>query len=304
MPDQKTENTQEKKTASRKRKRRPSVVWRLVMLAAVAVLVFSLWQLVRVFQNYREVDEDYGSITAQMEKRSVPVPVTTAAPGEESESNAQEKEPGEESEEGETGQELVMAVPQETEEPYELTVPDFDYLRGVNEYVIGWIQIPGTKINYPVVQGTDNEYWLSHTFENKEKFCGAIFMDAGIEDRFDDKNPIIYGHNLRSGSMFSRLNRYAEKEFWDENPYIYITTPDELIICQVFSAYQTTADADIYYFGFGSDDQFQAYIDRVTSYSVYDAGITVTKEDSIVTLSTCANDVTQRFVVHAKRIQN
>ena len=75
-------------------------------------------------------------------------------------------------------------------------------------------------------------------------------MDAAIEDRFEDKNAIIYGHNLKSGAMFSRLNRYARKSFWDANRYIYITTPDGMDVYEVFSAYQTTADADIYYYGF------------------------------------------------------
>ena len=211
-----------------------------------------------------------------------------------------------------TPQDGTDDTPQENETPEEtwapevdfaLTVPDFDYLRSVNSQVIGWIQIPGTKINYPIVQGTDNDYYLNHTFSGEENSCGAIFMDAGIDEQFSDKNPIIHGHNLKSGAMFSRLNRYSRRAFWDANRYIYITTPDGLYIYEVFSAYEIPPGVDIYFFGFGENQEFQDYLDRVTSYSIYDAGIEVTSADDIVTLSTCANDTTKRFVVHAKRIQ-
>ena len=195
-----------------------------------------------------------------------------------------------------------VEVKDETSMKRTYTEIDFAGMRAVNEDVIGWIQIPGTKINYPIVQGSDNDYYLNHTVSGEENSGGAIFMDCAISDQFDDKNAIIYGHNLKSGAMFSRLNRYARKSFWNANRYIYITTPFGVDTYEVFSAYQTTADADIYYYGFGEDQYYQDYLNRITSYSIFNAGIPLGVDDTIITLSTCANDTTQRFIVHAKKL--
>jgi len=158
-------------------------------------------------------------------------------------------------------------------------------------------------VNYPIVQGADNSYYLTHSLSGEESISGAVFMDTGIAAQFKDRNPILYGHNMKNGSMFSRLNRYARRSFWEANRYIYVTTPEGISVYEVFSAYQMPADTDIYHFGFQADDTFQKYLDRIVSYSIYDAGIDVTKENFIITLSTCANDRVQRFVVHAKRVE-
>ena len=292
MSDQ--EKKQTKDTKKKKKKKDTALIWNLAMLVAVLVLAVSLWQLSGILLGYHKANSTYDDIASHMVEETVPVPSGETAVTE-----------PDDNEETKTAQESTAAEKEEeTEEPFRLTVPDFSYLQSLNSDVIGWIQIPGTKINYPIVQGSDNEFYLTHTISGEENTSGAIFMDAAISDGFGDKNPIIYGHNLKSGAMFSRLNRYSRQSFWNANRYIYITTPEGLSVYQVFSAYQIDANADVYYFGFGSDEVFQEYLDRITSYSIYDAGISVTKEDSIVTLSTCANDTTQRFVVHAKRIQN
>lgn len=291
----KSENIEKRNAAAKRRSgKRTAMMWNIVMLVAVVVLAVSLWQLSGIILGYHKANSIYDDIASHMEQDTVPVPV----PEKESKPETSTPEKSESAGETEAGK-----ATEATEAAFVLTVPDFTYLQGINSDVIGWIQIPGTKINYPIVQGSDNEYYLTHTFSGEENSSGAIFMDAEIRDGFDDKNPIIHGHNLKSGAMFSRLNRYSRKSFWDANRYIYITTPDGLAIYQVFSAYTADPDADIYWYGFGSNEEFQEYLDRILSYSIFDAGISVTKEDRIVTLSTCTNDTTQRFVVHAKRIQ-
>lgn len=282
----------------KKKKKKGSPVLTLVFLLAVLVFMFSLWKLTDILSGYHEVEKEYGEIAQEMEQQTVPVP-TLPQP------EIQLNESQETAAAAQATLEVIIEtedVSEETEAPFVLYVPDFAELKRINSDVIGWIQIPGTKINYPIVQGDDNEYYLTHTVNGEENSGGAIFMDAAIEDRFEDKNAIIYGHNLKSGAMFSRLNRYARKSFWDANRYIYITTPFGMSTYQVFSAYQTTADADIYYYGFEEDQYFQEYLDRIVSYSIFNAGVSVNKEDTIITLSTCANDTTQRFIVHAKKL--
>ena len=273
-------------------------VWTLVMLAAVVVFAFSLWQLADILMGYYQVEQEYDNIVQELEQETVPVPTQP-------QQQIQLNENQETAASAQATLEVIIEtedVVEETEEPFVLYLPDFAYLRGINSDIIGWIQLPGTKINYPIVQGSDNEYYLNHTVNGEENSGGAIFMDAAIQDGFNDKNAIIYGHNLKSGAMFSRLNRYARKSFWDANRYIYITTPFGMSVYEVFSAYQTTADADVYYYGFSEDHYYQEYLDRIQSYSIFRAGVSVGVEDTIITLSTCANDTTQRFIVHAKKI--
>lgn len=292
-------SSQRKKPAGKGASR---VVLCLVTLAALAVLGFSLWQLFGIRARYEESDAVYDEILSHMGQEAVPLPARPDGPAKAETSDTSGN--GFDTVETQSASETEGDAETEGyERPYTLTVPDFDYLRGVNSDVIGWIQIPGTRIDYPIVQGSDNEYYLEHVFSGEVNNAGAIFMDAGVTDGFDDRNPIIHGHNLKSGAMFSRLNRYSRVSFWNANRYIYITTPDGLYIYEVFSAYETTTDTDIYYFGFSANDEFQEYIDRVYSYSVHDAGLEVTSEDHIITLSTCANDTSRRFVVHAKRVQ-
>ena len=290
MSDRKIENRkEEKKKRNKTAKKQMTLVWKIIMLAAVVVLAVSLWQLSSILLEYHQGEAVYEEILSHMDQVELPLPTEEDEGGQDGDASREETALGES--ENTVGEERLT-----------LTVPDFAYLQGINSDVVGWIQIPGTVINYPIVQGSDNDYYLTHTFTGEENSGGAIFLDAAIGDGLDDKNPIIHGHNLKSGAMFSRLNRYARRDFWDANRYIYITTPEGIRVYEVFSAYEAQLDADIYYFGFGSDDNFQAYIDRVMSYSIYDAGISVTKDDDIVTLSTCANDTSLRFVVHAKRV--
>lgn len=280
---------------NRRNRQGPSLLLGAGMLLAAAVLCISGWQVGRILWGYHSANASYNKIAREMETEMAGMPDAgklelTANENSLTQTEAEERNEDLENEEGTA---------------YSVTIPDFDYLQSINQDVVGWIQIPGTVINYPIVQGSDNEFYLTHTYAGQENSSGAIFMDAAISNGFDDKNPILYGHNLKSGAMFSRLNRYARAGFWQEHPFVYITTPEHgQMIFQVFAAYQTTPDAPVYYYGFGEDAEFEEYLNRIMSYSVFDANLSVTKADRIVTLSTCANDTEYRFVVHAKRIES
>jgi len=304
----------QKRLAVRRRRarlRRRQQILTVVMLVAAVVLAVSLWQLGSILSDYLGADASYAVLSDQMGHETVAAPDAPAGSG--GSTGAKDDEAGDETEE--ERQDAAQAStgeqePDETEKQADagsvvtITVPDFGYLMDVNSDVVGWIQIPGTRIDYPVVQGSDNEFYLTHTASGEEYSYGAIFLDAIIESGLSDRNPIIYGHNSKSGAMFSRLNRYRKQSFWEAHRYVYITTPDGRDVYEIFSAYETEPDSDSYYFGFGADDVFQEYLDRIRSKSLYDTGVSVTKDDFIVTLSTCANNVEQRFVVHAKRVEN
>lgn len=178
---------------------------------------------------------------------------------------------------------------------------DFDELLKINSDTVGWIRFyPEPKeINYPIVQGEDNDRYLHETFSANENTLGAIFLDAAARPDYTDRNTIIYGHRMKDGSMFRHLQDYDEKSFWEENPYFYIYTPDgKEITYHIYSAGQVKDTSDTYLTAFGSDEEYQAFLDMTKETSLYDTGVEVTTNDTIVTLSTCtAASDENRFVV-------
>lgn len=178
---------------------------------------------------------------------------------------------------------------------------DFDELKAINEDTIGWIRFSPKpeEINYPIVQGTDNEEYLHRTFSANENTLGAIFLNVDNKADFTDRNSIIYGHRMKDGSMFRHLQDYDSQDFWKSNPYFYIYTPDgQKLTYHIFAAGEVEDTSEIYQTQFGSDDAYLKYLNTVTGISIYDTGVKVDTGDTVVTLSTCtsAND-THRFVV-------
>ncbi len=286
---------QERRENGNRRRKKMLLVWRIALLVAVLVFVIALWQLSSILLGYYRGNASYNELLEHMSEETVEIP---AVESEEETIPVTGTEGAGEEEEEET--ESAAVTPTYS---YTLTVPDFSYLTGVNRDVTAWIQIPGTIINFPVVQGADNVYYLTHTFAGQSISNGAIFMEAAISDGFSDKNVILYGHNMKSGAMFGGLSQYSSKSYWSQHPYVYITTSDGVRhIYQIFSVYQLAAEDAVYYFGFSENDTYESYLAYLKSLSLYDTGVTVSRVDQIVTLSTCAKNSTQRFVVHAKKI--
>ena len=194
-----------------------------------------------------------------------------------------------------------LAVKQEKEKDEETFLVDFDKLLEINPDTIGWIRFypEPSIINYPIVQGTDNSKYLKKTFSANENTLGAIFLNVDNHADFSDRNSIIYGHRMKDGSMFRHLQDYDSKEFWEKNPYFYIYTPDgREITYHIYSVGQVNETSDTYKTVFESDEDYQAFIDMTKKVSLYDTGVEVTAEDTIVTLSTCTSASDEhRFVV-------
>lgn len=178
---------------------------------------------------------------------------------------------------------------------------DFDELMKINDDTVGWIRFykEPSQINYPVVQGEDNDLYLHKTFSANENTLGAIFVDAAASSDFTDKNTIIYGHRMKDGSMFRKLEEYKDKDFWKENPYFYIYTPDgKEITYKIYSVGQVLDTSDTYLTSFAGEEDYQKFLDMTMKEADYDTGVKVTTEDTVVTLSTCtAASDEHRFVV-------
>ena len=193
---------------------------------------------------------------------------------------------------------------------------DFDYLTGVNPDCVGWIQACGDKIDYPIVKGTDDLYYLKHSFENKESASGCIFVQADTLDPFEQFVTYIYGHNMKDGSMFHELLEYKDRDYYSEHPTFTIYEPGGAYTCQIYAVLvmdndklpgnnnlDTGSAADASGDTEGSYSS-KAYIDEVIEASIYDTGITPTESDSLIELITCEySGENNRLVVCARVVK-
>ncbi|WP_216828372.1 class B sortase [Alkalihalobacterium elongatum] len=184
-------------------------------------------------------------------------------------------------------------------------IESFQPLLEINKNTIGWITVPNTSIDYPVVQTNDNDYYLDHNFQHSKSDAGAIFMDFRNTPDLSDRHSIIYGHHMRDGSMFKGLLNYENEDFFVNNRTITIQSLAEETEWEVFSAYVTATDFYYIVTDFSSDKEYLDFLHLVQKKSQIQLNdINITHEDQLLTLSTCAYDFDDaRFVVHARRIQ-
>ena len=174
----------------------------------------------------------------------------------------------------------------------EKIVVDFEAMSELNDDIIAWIYCPNTQINYPIVQGSDNDYYLAHLLDGSYNANGTIFMDYQNHSDFSHANTLIYGHNMKSGAMFNAVIAYKQQSFYDEHPYMYIMTPEQNYRLELFAGCVVESISDIYDFA-PSKDVINACIKN----STFDAAIDYPTH-KIVTLSTCTYEYDDaRYVV-------
>ncbi len=174
-----------------------------------------------------------------------------------------------------------------------------------NEETVGWVQVAGTKVNYPFVQTNNNDYYLSHSIDKSVNEAGWIFLDAR-NNLWQDRNTIIYGHGRLNKTMFGSLNDILENGWTDneENFVIKTSTEDENAVWQIFSVYHiaNNPNPDYSVINFSSDQDFLNFANKLKDRSMYDFKATINATDKILTLSTCySND--EKMVVHARLIK-
>ena len=183
---------------------------------------------------------------------------------------------------------------------------DFEQLRQINPDVIAWIKFDEPSvIDYPVVHSHDNNEYLTKLFGEGKNTYGTLFVDMNNSGDFSDRNTFIYGHRMKTGSMFGQLEKYADEEFCKQHPYFYIYTPDgEKTKYQVFSAGVVKESSGSYQREFQSDEEFQTYINLIKADSNYMTDAKVTPSSSIVSLSTCTVDSNEdRFLLHGVKVE-
>ncbi len=187
---------------------------------------------------------------------------------------------------------------------------EYKNLLNTNKKLIGWLKIDDTNIDYPVMQTSDNEYYLTHNLNQEYDKNGSIFMDKDCDVLKPSTNFILYGHHMASGRMFGKLGLYQKKSYYEEHPYIQFDTIYDKGTWQVMYVFRSRVykeeDVVFKYYQFidaNSEQEFDSYMNEMAEMSLYDTGVTAKYGDQLLTLSTCDyQEKNGRFVVVAKKI--
>lgn len=205
--------------------------------------------------------------------------------------------------------ETADAKPEEAnsgeEEPKEEIPINFDELEEINQDIYAWIKIPGTNIDYPIVQHpTNDEYYLMHTIEGKEGYPGSIYTENYNKKDFSDFNTVVYGHDMNDGSMFKNLHNYSDKAFMQENSEVIIYTREHAYHYKIFAAVVYNDQHLMSSFDFTTTEGKQKYLNSILNSrdmnNCFAENVTVTPKNQIITLSTCiSSQPDNRFLVGA-----
>ena len=195
---------------------------------------------------------------------------------------------------------VIVEKEDENEKKEEYTV-DFNKLKEQNNETIAWIKVNNTNVEYPVVKATNNSFYLNHSFYKSKNSAGWIFAD--YKNKFDNtnKNIVIYGHNMRDGSMFGSMLNILDAKWYEneENTNITLYTENEKCIYKVFSIYKIENEDYYIKTEFKNDNEFEEFVKNLKKRSIKDFNADISKDDNILTLSTCANNNKYRIVLHA-----
>lgn len=197
----------------------------------------------------------------------------------------------------------------ESAEPEEEIPIDFEELWETNPDVYAWIVIPGTDINYPILQHpTDDSYYLNHNLDGSTGRPACIYTESLNSKDFTDNNTVIYGHNMRNGTMFAQLHKFEDKDFFDEHREIIIYLPDKVLHYKIFAVHNYDDRHLLYSFDFSDKAVYKDYLESIFSIDDKNANIdtemTVTENDKIITLATCVyKKPSLRFHVQAVLVE-
>ena len=265
------------------------VLLTMVLILAIGVFCYAGYNLFKIFLEYKKGSDEYSKIAKMaVEEREA------------------DKDSGERKKASEVKPEDLAKKAGTLTPPMKV---DFGSLKEVNKDVNGWIYVEAIpEISYPVVHGVDNSYYLTHTYEDAYNIAGTIFVDYENKSDFTDCNTLVYGHNMKNGTMFAQLKKFTtDGDIYRKSPYFWMFTPEASYRYEIVSAYTTGVNEETYMLFKGPGEEFLEWEKRMTGLSQIpeqppidtDAFI---PEDKIITLSTCTGDYSTRYVVQGRRV--
>lgn len=261
---------------------------KVLLIGTVAALILLSVVIVVLVGRGKDEEDDYREIRSEAVE-------TTGLEESTQETRAKESSRAEEEESTEETEEALPLI----EYTEEIEV-DYDKLAAENADYKCWLNIPDTDVSYPVVMYTDNDYYLHRNFDGEYAYAGTLFIDSFSEKGVDQDNLIIYGHNMKNGTMFGSLKNFEDKDYFDSHRYIELHMKDETRVYEIFSVRDVSSDIDSLNFALDGFE-FDEYVENAVKESLQKRE--VSGEGQILTLSTCVGDYTRRLLISGVRVR-
>lgn len=258
-------------------------IWKIAAAAVLAILLITLTAIGITMNHQKQPEEE--AVQALVEE----IPENTA--DEEAENTEEE-----------ITEDTEPELPEYLKTLTELNIPvpdkevDFEDLQeNVNEDIYAWIYIPDSKIDYPVLQHPiDNYHYLNYNLDGSYGYPGCIYTESYNKRDFSDPLTVMYGHNMKNGTMFAGLHKYEDTEYFNEHPYVYIYTPDKLYVYRIFASNEYSSEHLLYRHDYTSETEFESYIDKMAAVRGMNCNraedVEVMADNHILVLSTCMAD--------------
>ena len=258
-----------------------NVPWILLCLLFLGITGYYGSQFYRNWSEYRAGEHAYEALTQHVQLVTAPTKEVI-----QQKENANPEQP--------------QNTPEPTEAPDDTLWPvvDFAALQAINPDVVAWIYIEGTNINYPVVQGSDNSYYLNRLFDGTFNSAGTIFMDYRNRQDLLDRNTVLYGHHMQNGTMFQQITKYKQQEFYDQHPVCLVMTPNGNYRLEFFAGYITDMNDQSWKMEFASEEEYAGWLQDAVSRSLFTGTAAPGAQHRVMTLSTCTYEYNDaRFVL-------
>lgn len=255
----------------------------LLFLVGITAVTAGLFNLFGIYSEYHKSSSAYAQLDEYIAAptQTAPPPDTDPLPSD---------SPSESGESAETTPGIACDI--------DFPEVDFDALRRINPNVVGWIFGEDTPISYPIAQADDNAYYLEHLFNGEPNGSGAIFLDFANSPDFSDQNSILYGHNMRNGTMFAALMKYKEPGYYEAHSRFLLLTPEKNYTIELFAGFPLSGWGKAWTVSFPGDKEYTAWLEECMRSSLFHSDIIPTSQDRIVTLSTCTYEFDDaRFVL-------
>ena len=268
-----------------------------------AVLIHGSVNLIKALHNYRVADELYSGTVDEFVSMTDVWYEEEVIPDDSSDTSSSKKPSSDKtsSDSPAAGKSQNGAKKSKSKRPASI---NFKKLREINPDIIGWIYIGGANVNYPIVKGQNNSYYLHRDYRKKNLFAGSIFADYRDSSDFSDLNTVIYGHNMKNGSMFGRLRRLGKKSVYGSDPYIWIYTPQGTLRYEISAVFQTDSGSYVYTIFKKHGKDYTKWVKKINKHTLSGLKQLPSDEGSrCITLSTCTGSASRRTVVVASLVR-